>query len=282
MTHELGHGIGWRHANQDYATGGACNPSTQECTTAAIMSSSVSASYGYTLQPWDINAAQAVYPGGTCGPTCTAPSITSQPTSRTISAGSSTTLSVSATGTTPLSYQWYVGSSGNTANPIPGATGRSHTVAPASSTTYWVRVRNDCGSVNSAAATVTVTTVQPAPSSPTGLYLVSPCRVIDTRETVRLGSNATILVQITGRCGIPAGAQAVVMNITGVAPSGDGALVVYPGTGETPPNASTLNYRAGRNRANNTVMRLSTDGRLAVYNAGPAVHFIIDVTGYFD
>jgi hypothetical protein len=67
MTHELGHGIGWRHSNQDYATGGACNSAVEECTSAAIMNSSVSANYGYTLQPFDLHAAESVYPGGTCG-----------------------------------------------------------------------------------------------------------------------------------------------------------------------------------------------------------------------
>lgn len=165
MTHELGHTIGWRHSNQDYATDGACNPATQECTSAAIMNSSVSAAYGFTLQPWDVNAAQSVYPGGTCGSTCTPPSITAQPQSATISGGSRT-LSVTATGTTPFSYQWYTGTSGNTAAPISGATGSSITVSPNSTTSYWVRVTNSCGSANSATATITVTSTPPPPPPP--------------------------------------------------------------------------------------------------------------------
>jgi hypothetical protein len=159
MTHELGHGIGWRHSNQNHATGGACNSAVEECTTAAIMNSSVSANYGYTLQPWDVNAAQSVYPGGSCGPpppSCTAPTVTAQPQSTTIISGSSATLSVGASGTAPLSYQWYVGTSGNTASPISGATSSSITVSPSSTTSYWVRVANSCGAANSATATVTV------------------------------------------------------------------------------------------------------------------------------
>lgn len=159
MTHELGHGVGWRHSNQDYATGGACVASTQECTSAAIMNSSVNSAYGFTLQPWDVNAAQSVYPGGSCG--CTAPAIPSHPSSTTISKGASVTLSVIATGATPLTYQWYIGSSGNTGSPIGGATGSSLTVTPTATTSYWVRVSNSCGTANSNTATVTVT--QPAP-----------------------------------------------------------------------------------------------------------------------
>jgi hypothetical protein len=161
MTHELGHGLGWRHSNQDYATGGACNSATQECTSAAIMNSTVNAAYHFTLQPWDVNAAQSVYPGGTPPPpppppTCTPVAISAQPQSATVNAGASRTLSVTATGTTPISYQWYIGTTGNTSNPIAGATGSSITVTPASTTSYWVRVTNSCGTANSSTATITV------------------------------------------------------------------------------------------------------------------------------
>jgi hypothetical protein len=284
MTHELGHGIGFRHSNQDYATGGACNSSTQECTSAAIMNSSVSGSYGYTLQPWDQNAAQAVYPGGTCGGSgCVAPSITNEPDSTTVSAGVSTTLSVSATGTAPLSYQWYLGTSGITASPISGATSNSLTVTPGVTSSYWVRVSNACGSDNSATATVTVSTTQPAPGTASGLYLVTPCRVHDSRDAnTPIPSGGTQLVQITGRCGIPSGANAVVMNLTAVAPSGNGTLATWPGTGQSSPGTITVAYRTGRTRASNTIMRLSSDGKLAVGNSGVNVHYIIDVSGYFD
>ncbi|HEX7833592.1 MAG TPA: hypothetical protein VF787_28325 [Thermoanaerobaculia bacterium] len=281
MTHELGHGIGWRHSNQDYATGGACNSSTQECTSAAIMNSSVNGNYGYNLQPWDVHAAESVYPGGTCGPACISPTIASQPSSQTIAVGASATLSVTAAGTAPLSYQWYIGTSGNTTNPIPDVSGPSITVRPGSTTQYWVRVSNSCGAANSSTATVTVQTGGLAAGTASGLYLVTPCRVTDTRSATTAPPNSTTLVQVTGVCGIPSTAKAVVLNITAVAPSASGALVVYPGTGAAPPNTSTLSYRAGRTRANNAVSRLSSAGRLGVHNIGPAVDYIVDVTGYF-
>ncbi len=281
MTHELGHGIGWRHSNQSHVDGGACNSSSEECTSAAIMNSSVSANYGYTLQAWDVHAAESVYPGGMCGPVCAAPVIGVQPSSTTVAVGSPATLTVTATGTGTLTYQWFVGASGNTANPIPGVTGPSLTVTPGTTTSYWVRVANSCGAANSSTATVTVTPSSLASGTASGLYLVTPCRVIDTRSTTPAHPGGTRLVQITGVCGVPAGAKSVVFNITGVSPSANGTLVVYPGNGSAPPNTSTLSYRAGRTRANNGVMRLSAEGRLAVYDAGPAVDFIIDVTGYF-
>lgn len=281
MTHELGHGLGWRHSNQDYATGGACNSATQECTSAAIMNSSVSANYGYALQPWDQHAAESVYPGGTCGPVCTPPAITASPTSRSITLGASTTLTVSATGTGPLTYEWYAGTAGNTANRIASGTTSSLTVTPGATTSYWVRVVNACGSSNSSAATVTVSQTSLAASTAAQLYLVSPCRIADTRGGTPAEPGTVTLVQVTGRCGIPAGAKSVVMNVTAVNPSGAGFLTVYPGTGAAPPPTSTVNYRTNRTRANNGIMRLSAEGRLGVYNGGPSMHFLIDVTGYF-
>lgn len=280
MTHELGHGIGWRHSNQDYATGGACNSAVEECTSAAIMNSVVNANYGYTLQPWDINAVQSVYPGGTCGPACVPPVITGQPQSSTVPVGTAVTLSVTATGTGPLSYQWYVGASGNTANPIPSS-GPTITVTPGMTTSYWVRVSNGCGTANSSTATITVTPTTLASGTAAQLFLVTPCRAFDSRASVPADPASTRLVQITGVCGIPSGAKSVVMNITVVAPQGNGFMTVYPGTGNAPPNTSTISYRQNRTRANNAVMRLSSQGKIGVYNGGPAVHFLVDVTGYF-
>lgn len=73
MTHELGHAIGWRHSNAHYIrnadyTDAPCNSVVEECTSAAIMNAVSGSAYGFTLQPWDVHAAQAVYPGGSCGP----------------------------------------------------------------------------------------------------------------------------------------------------------------------------------------------------------------------
>ena len=84
----------------------------------------------------------------------TAPTITTQPASQTVTAGSSVTFSVVASGTAPLSYQWKF----NGAN-ISGATSSSFTIASAQSAnagSYTVTVSNSAGSVTSAAATLTV------------------------------------------------------------------------------------------------------------------------------
>ncbi|HEX8148019.1 MAG TPA: RHS repeat-associated core domain-containing protein [Pyrinomonadaceae bacterium] len=87
---------------------------------------------------------------------CTTPSITTHPSDQSITGGQQATLSVTAAGSGPLSYQWYQGSSGNTSNPVSGATSSSLAVQPSATTSYWVRVSNSCGIANSNAATVLV------------------------------------------------------------------------------------------------------------------------------
>ena len=88
---------------------------------------------------------------------CTGPSISSQPSSTSIAPGEEATLSVAATASEgSLSYQWYLGESGDTSSPISGGTSSSIAVSPDSTTSYWVRVSDGCASSDSATATVSL------------------------------------------------------------------------------------------------------------------------------
>jgi hypothetical protein len=85
------------------------------------------------------------------------PSIITQPLTQTIIKGQSVTLTVGATGALPLSYQWYIGPSGDTSKPINGATANAYITSTVKSTTsFWVRVSNVAGSANSNTATVNI------------------------------------------------------------------------------------------------------------------------------
>jgi hypothetical protein len=102
------------------------------------------------------------------------PTITTQPSSQTIVSGATATLSATASGTAPLSYQWYIGASGTVTNPISGATGDSYTTPALTSTTsYWVRVTNSAGHVDSSTATVTVITPPRITTQPASQTIVS-------------------------------------------------------------------------------------------------------------
>jgi hypothetical protein len=89
-------------------------------------------------------------------PAAVAPTITTQPASLSVTVGQTATFSVLATGTPPLSYQWF---QGNTA--ISGATSASYTTplttAANSGEQFQVKVSNTVGSITSSTATLTVT-----------------------------------------------------------------------------------------------------------------------------
>lgn len=84
-----------------------------------------------------------------------APSITVQPSSTAIIASSNTSFSVTAIGTSPLSYQWYF----NRTNAIPDATGSTLSIPsaqPANAGIYSVIITNQSGSVTSINASLSV------------------------------------------------------------------------------------------------------------------------------
>jgi subtilase family protein/Ig-like domain-containing protein len=122
----------------------------------------------------------------TVTPGTTPPTITTQPLSQTITSGQTATLSVTAGGTAPLTYQWYMGASGTITTPIAGTTGSSYTTPALSSTTsYWVRVSNSVGTADSATATVTVVTPPAITAQPLS-------------QTIASGQVATLSVTATG------------------------------------------------------------------------------------
>jgi len=209
--------------------------------------------------------------------TCVAPGISTQPQSVAVPTGTGVTLSVGATGT-PLNFQWFIGASGNTTTPIGGATAASVNVSPSSTTTYWVRVSNSCGTVDSAAATVTV-----QPIAAASFFLLSPCRVLDTRGGPPVPANGVMNLVVTGKCGVATGATSVAVNVTVVSPAVAGLVTLYPGPANTiKPIVSTINYTAGRTLANNARLTIGVDGSINIFNAsGTPLDFLIDVAGYF-
>jgi hypothetical protein len=122
------------------------------------------------------NTVYSAYPG---------PTITQQPQGQTISAGSTATLSVAASGTPSPTYQWYASSTGAAGSftAISGATRASYTTPTLTATGvtyYYVRVANELGSVNSTTVSVTVTpgpVTRLAVIAPTGATAGSPFQV---------------------------------------------------------------------------------------------------------
>ena len=118
--------------------------------------------------------------------TVSAPTITVQPVSQSVSSGTAVTFSVTATGDGTLSYQWYKDSTA-----ISGATAASYAISSATSSsagTYYVVVTNSGGSTTSSSATLTISATTTASCDTT--YVDSVLSAVTTFETA-LGSSLT-------------------------------------------------------------------------------------------
>jgi hypothetical protein len=111
----------------------------------------------------------SIYNAGASGKcyTATAPQITVQPADQTVALGDSASFAVTASGTSPLNYQWtFAGTN------LSGATGTQlplPSVADAQAGDYAVVVANTSGSVTSRTAVLTVVPTPPCTPSPAGL-----------------------------------------------------------------------------------------------------------------
>jgi hypothetical protein len=86
-------------------------------------------------------------------------------------------------------------------------------------------------------------------------------------------------VKVTGRGGVPAGAEAVVLNVTVTEPQGDGFVTAYPCDVPRPTDTSSLNYTAGQTVPNAVVVKPSASGTVCLYTMA-ATHLVVDVNGY--
>lgn len=117
--------------------------------------------FAVTIRAWESSKFSGRSASGTFTIRVTAAtpvSLTQQPQPATIFSGETATLTVVAVGGTPITYQWYQGSVGDTSTPVGGNSPSFTTPVLNEARTYWVRVSNvlSPGGVDSAAVTVTV------------------------------------------------------------------------------------------------------------------------------
>ena len=149
-----------------------------------------------------------------------APSITTQPASRTVTAGQTASFSVGVSGTSPFTYQW----SKNGAT-ISGATSSSYTT-PATTTSdnssqFTVIITNSVGNVTSSAATLTV-------NAGTLLLTVNPASLSFGNVNISASSTKSATVTNSGTANV---------TISGISYSGAGfttsglssGLILAPG-----------------------------------------------------
>jgi hypothetical protein len=107
---------------------------------------------------------------------------------------------------------------------------------------------------------------------------VNPIRKLDTRAVSRPAVGSVVEIPVTGGS-VPGDAGAVVMTLTATGTGEDGFVTSWP-CGEPRPEASSLNYRAGNDRANLVLAKVGRDGKVCLYASSPA-HLLADVAGYF-
>ncbi|HKB92194.1 MAG TPA: immunoglobulin domain-containing protein [Opitutaceae bacterium] len=149
--------------------------------------------YSFSAQAWEFGSFTGPTTSATITITvaqgaATAPSITTQPSSQTVTAGANVTFSVAASGSTPLTYQWQKNSAA-----LVGATNTSYTITSAQASdaaTYNVVVTN---SVNSVKSNDAILTVNPAGGGSGPTITTQP-----VSQTVLPGGSATFTVAATG------------------------------------------------------------------------------------
>lgn len=94
-----------------------------------------------------------------------------------------------------------------------------------------------------------------------------------------LGPGQALTVSVRGLAGVPAGATAVVANLTAVAPTATTFLTVYPGGAR--PVVSDLNPAPGQDRANLVVATVGSGGTVTIYNNAGSTDVVVDVEGWY-
>ena len=120
-------------------------------------------------------------------------------------------------------------------------------------------------------------------SDPGTLVPVTPTRLLDTRSGVggsALGPLGKLTLQVTGGV-IPAGAAAVVLNVTTAQPSAGGYITAWA-DGDQQPVVSNLNFVAGQTIPNLVIAPVSSAGKVDLFNGSPGTtQLLADVAGYF-
>lgn len=109
---------------------------------------------------------------------------------------------------------------------------------------------------------------------------LTPRRIL-SRATLLGGDVHDLPVQVGGRAGVPADAEAVVLNVTGVGATRSTDVQVYPQGDRPARRTSVLNLPPGRAVPNAVPARLSGGALVLSASGSGSVQMILDQVGYF-
>jgi hypothetical protein len=121
-----------------------------------------------------------------------------------------------------------------------------------------------------------------ATGSGAGFGAAPPSRVLDTRAGVgragALGPGQSFMLSV--QSAVPYRATAVVLNLTGTAPTASTFVTAWP-DGRPRPTASNLNLVAGQTAPNLVTVALGDNATVSLFNNAGSVHLLADVAGYY-
>ena len=204
----------------------------------------------------------------------TAPSITTQPTAQSVTAGQAATFNVAANGTAPLTYQWYLNGA------AAGTNSSTYTIANTTTSqngaSVYVTVSNSSGNVTSNTVKLTVNAAATAPAITTQ----------PTAQTVTAGQTATFTVAASGTApltyqwylnGAAAGTNSATYSITNTTTAQNGASV-YVTVSNSAGNATSNTVKLTVNAAG-TAPSITTQPTAQTVTAGQTATFTVAATG---
>ncbi len=113
---------------------------------------------------------------------------------------------------------------------------------------------------------------------------LTPTPVVDSTNRLniagRIAASQTLTVDVPNAgIGVPAGASAVAVNITGIWPTANGYITAFP-CGVSRPVVASVNPTVGATKQNFAIVPLSANGQLCLFSL-QATDLKVDVLGYF-
>ncbi len=127
-----------------------------------------------------------------------------------------------------------------------------------------------------------------SPTPGSAYYPLTPVRVTDTRSNSTpaqanagktIPADGILTISAAQLTGVPAGATAVVLNVTATNTTAASYFTVYPGPAI--PVASNVNWLTGETIPNRVTVQLSSTGTVSIYNYAGSADAVVDLDGYF-
>lgn len=169
----------------------------------------------------------------------------------------------------------------STLNLVPGET-------RANSVTTWISLDDTINLYNNAGSTHLIADIAGyyvydnpnAGVTPGRYFATGPTRVYDSRNTGgAFGGGESRAVDFSSY-GVPSGATAVSLNITGVDATANTYVTAWP-SGSTRPTASSLNLVPNVATPNGVTVALGSDRKVNLFNHSGSVNLIVDIAGYY-